>query len=143
MFPYLIILFTVVPAIELLILIEVGSHIGALNTVLLIILTGVVGASLARMQGFIVLNKIKSSLERGQLPSTELLDGLMILTGGIVLLTPGFVSDAMGILLLIPFTRAIIKLFVQKKMEQMIKTGQAVHIHSRTNAQQNYDDIDI
>ncbi|MGE0267185.1 MAG: FxsA family protein [Candidatus Omnitrophota bacterium] len=143
MFPYLIILFTVLPAIELLILIEVGSHIGALNTILLIIVTGVVGASLARMQGFIVLNKIKASLERGQLPSAELLDGLMILTGGIVLLTPGFVSDVIGLFLLIPVTRSIIKLLVQKKMEEMIKTGNAVHIHSRTTPPDNYNDIDI
>lgn len=143
MLPYLILLFTVLPALELLILIEVGSHIGALNTILLVIVTGVVGASLARMQGFMVLQKIKTSLDQGMLPSSELMDGMMILAGGLVLLTPGFISDVIGLFLLIPVTRSMIKILVQKRMEAMLKKGGIVQVYDRTDSRKRYDDIDI
>jgi len=117
MFFYLLILFTVVPAIELAILIKVGTFIGVSNTLTLIILTGVVGASLARMQGFLVLSKIQQSLEQGHMPNNELIDGVMILVGGIVLLTPGFITDAIGFFLLLPPTRALIKTVVRSMMK--------------------------
>ena len=144
MFPYLLLLFTVVPAVELMILIEVGTYIGSLNTILLIVLTGILGASLARLQGFIVIRKIQTSLNAGNLPSAELLDGLMILVGGIVLLTPGFVTDAIGFMLLIPLTRALIKKLVRGKMEDMIRNGQVMHYRSGGPRQKSgYDDIDI
>jgi UPF0716 protein FxsA len=143
MLPYLILLFTVLPALELFVLIEVGSHIGALNTILLVIVTGVVGASLAKMQGFMVLQKIKTSLDQGMLPSSELMDGMMILAGGIVLLTPGFISDVIGLFLLIPVTRAMIKILVQKRMEAMLKKGGLVQVHGRVDSRKRYDDIDI
>ncbi len=140
MFFYLLILFTVVPAVELMLLIEVGSVIGAGNTILIIILTGVVGASLAKYQGLITLQKIQSSLNKGNMPTSEMLDGLMILVGGIVLLTPGLITDAIGFFLLIPLTRSIIKLFVRKKMEAMIKNGQVVHFNA---ASKRDDFIDV
>jgi len=143
MLPYLILLFTVLPALELFILIEVGSHIGALNTIFIVIVTGVVGASLAKMQGFMVLQKIKTSLDQGLLPSSELIDGMMILAGGIVLLTPGFISDVIGLFLLIPVTRSIIKLLIQKRMETMLKKGGIVQAHGRVDSRKRYDDIDI
>lgn len=144
MFPYLLLLFTVVPAIELMILIEVGSHIGSLNTILLIIVTGILGAALARLQGFIVIQKIQGNLNAGSLPSSELLDGLMILVGGVVLLTPGFVTDSLGFMLLIPFTRNLIKKLVQKKMEDMLRKGQVVQFRSGGPRKSNgYNDIDI
>lgn len=143
MLPYLILLFTVLPALELFILIEVGSHIGALNTILIVIVTGVVGASLAKMQGFMVLQKIKASLDQGLLPSSELIDGMMILAGGIVLLTPGFISDVIGLFLLIPVTRSMIKILIQKRMEAMLKKGGIVQAHDRVNSRKRYDDIDI
>ncbi len=143
MFAYLVILFTVLPALELVLLIKVGGHIGAGNTLLLIIFTGVLGAYLARLQGFLILRKIQSELNRGAMPSAQLLDGLMILVGGIVLLTPGFVTDALGFLLLIPLTRAAIKLFVQKKFESMVRKGQVVNAPGFHQNNQKYEDIDI
>ncbi|MBP9854290.1 MAG: FxsA family protein [Candidatus Omnitrophica bacterium] len=143
MFPYLFVLFIAFLTLELYVIIEVGSSIGAFNALVLLIVMGMVGAFLARIQGFIILNKINLSLERGQLPSSELMDGLMILSGGVLLIIPGFVSDVMGLCLLIPATRSIIKLFIQKKMETMIKTGQTVHIQRKKNIPGNYDDIDI
>ena len=120
MFGYLVLLFTVLPAIELVLLIEIGSNIGAGNTLFIIIFTGVLGAYLARLQGFLVLRKIQDSLNQGIMPSAELMDGLMILVGGIVLLTPGFITDAFGFLLLIPLTRTVIKKLFAKKFEDMI-----------------------
>ena len=145
MFPYLLLLFTVVPAVELAILIEVGTHIGAGNTILLIIVTGILGASLARYQGFVVLNQIQQNLNKGNMPSEQLMDGLMILVGGIVLLTPGFITDTIGFLLMIPLSRTLIKLWVKKRFEHMIANGQIVTMHNQRPRSQNdrYDDIDI
>ena len=147
MFGYLVLLFTLLPAIELYVLIEVGSVIGASNTILIILLTGVVGAYLARLQGFLTLQKIQNSVNQGQLPNNELMDGLMILVGGIVLLTPGFITDIIGFLLLIPLSRNLIKIWAQKTFEKMMKEGNTIHIYrsgpSSGPSQKRYDDIDI
>ena len=149
MFIYIILLFTVLPALELAILIKVGTYIGVGNTLFLIILTGVVGASLARYQGFVVLSKIQENLNRGNMPSSEMIDGLMILVGGVVLLTPGFITDAIGFFLLIPFTRALLKLWIQRRFEQMIARGQVMTFHPFGRQSHSfrdfdgYDDIDV
>jgi len=143
MFVYMILLFTLLPAIELAILIKVGSHIGAINTMMIIIITGVTGAYLARFQGFLVLNKIQTSLNQGIMPSSELMDGLMILVGGILLLTPGFVTDILGIFLLIPLTRSLIKYLLRNKFESMLKNGQAIRVSPFNNYNKEYNDIDI
>lgn len=143
MFGYLVLLFTVLPAIELVLLIEIGSNIGAGNTLFIIIFTGVLGAYLARLQGFLVLRKIRDSLNQGIMPNAELMDGLMILVGGIVLLTPGFITDAFGFLLLIPLTRTVIKKFFAKKFENMIAKGQIAASPPFNRPNDHYDDIDI
>ncbi|MBI5150426.1 MAG: membrane protein FxsA [Candidatus Omnitrophica bacterium] len=143
---YLILLFTVLPALELALLIKVGSHIGALNTIALVILTGGVGAAVARHEGFRVLMKIQDSLQQGVMPSAELLDGMMILAGGVALLTPGFITDVLGLLLLFPVTRAGIKWLLQRKFESMIKQGQVVHFSSfgaKSRRFDGYNDIDV
>ncbi|VAX35153.1 hypothetical protein MNBD_UNCLBAC01-1813 [hydrothermal vent metagenome] len=145
MFGYLILLFTLLPALELALLIKIGGDIGVGNTLLIIIFTGVFGAYLARLQGFLVLQKIQNSMNQGQMPSSELLDGLMILIGGIVLLTPGFVTDTLGFFLLIPWTRSLIKVWVGHKFESMIQKGQGINITSFGGSRDHkkYDDIDI
>jgi len=142
MFVYLVLLFTVLPAVELAILIKVGTIIGTANTLLLIIFTGILGAYLARLQGFFILNRIQNDLNKGIMPSSQLLDGLMVLIGGIVLLTPGFVTDTIGFLLLIPFTRTLIKLWLEKRFEAMIKSGSTVRI-TPFESSNKYDDIDV
>jgi UPF0716 protein FxsA len=98
--------FTLIPVIEIYILIKLGTHIGALTTVLLVIATGIAGAFLARVQGFYTLFRIRTALRERRMPTQELIDAFLILVAGIVLLTPGFLTDAAGILLLIPATRA-------------------------------------
>ncbi|MFC1510632.1 FxsA family protein [Candidatus Omnitrophota bacterium] len=143
MFGYLVLLFTVVPALELAVLIKVGSFIGVGNTLTIIILTGVVGAYLARLQGFLILQEIQGKLNQGLMPSAQLLDGLMVLVGGILLLTPGFITDVMGFLLLVPFTRAILKLIFNKYFKAMIDRGEASHRKPPPPQSKIYDDIDI
>lgn len=143
---YFILLFTVLPALELALLIKVGSHIGALNTIALVVLIGVIGAALARYEGFRVLMKVQDSLQRGIMPSAEILDGFMVLAGGIALLTPGFVTDVLGLLLLFPPSRAGIKWLLRRKFQSMIKRGQVVQFGSfgATSRRSNgYDDIDV
>lgn len=124
MFSYLILLFTILPALELAVMIYVGSHIGAANTILMIIFTGVSGAYLARLQGFIIIRDIRSRLEHGQMPTEQMIDGFLIFVGGILLLTPGFITDIFGILFLFPLTRSLFKIWARKKMEVQI-FGQA------------------
>ncbi|MDP8212156.1 MAG: FxsA family protein [Candidatus Zapsychrus exili] len=146
MFGILILLFTVLPALELILLIRVGAQIGAFNTLFIIVFTGVLGAYLARLQGFVVLRKIQENLSKGMIPNEDLLDGLMILVGGIVLLTPGFITDITGFLLLIPLTRSIIKFWLSKQFEGMIKRGNAINVNSfdgRPNETKRFDDIDV
>jgi len=143
MFGYLVFLFTVLPAVELMLLIKIGARIGAGNTIFIIILTGILGAYLARLQGFLVLRKIQDDLNRGIMPNTEVIDGLMILVGGIVLLTPGFITDVFGFILLIPWTRSIVKKWFIRKFEDSINRRQTVVYTSFNRPDNGYDDIDI
>ena len=109
--------FTIIPIIEIYLLIEIGSMFGALTAVTLVILTGFLGAFLARMQGLQTLYRIQESLREGRMPSGELLDALLIVIAGLVLLTPGFLTDSAGFLLLIPATRNTIKYWLRRQIE--------------------------
>lgn len=130
MFIRLLILFTSIPIIEIYVLLEAGELIGLWPTISLIFLTGIAGAYLARTQGSDTAKKIQLSLQNGEMPTEELLDGAMILAGGITLLTPGFVTDLIGFSLLLPVTRTLIKETTRKWLKRMVDTGQ-VHIHYR------------
>jgi UPF0716 protein FxsA len=104
-FPWLVGLFVVVPIVELYLLIKIGAAIGALPTVALVILTAVLGAALLRQQGFATMRRLQASLERGEVPAVEMLEAVALLVGGLLLLTPGFVTDALGLACLLPLTR--------------------------------------
>ena len=107
-------LFVGVPLIELYLLIQVGGEIGALPTIGLSILTAVVGAALARRQGFAVLAEVHAAADRGEVPALPMLDGALLLIAGLMLLLPGFVTDGLGFLLLVPpFRRLLIGRFVR------------------------------
>ncbi len=103
----LLLIFTIVPIVELALLIEIGSYIGILPTVFLVAITGIVGVTLARNQGLIVVTKIRNKLASGEIPTSDLIEGLLILVGGVTLLTPGVLTDITGFLLIIPFTRPL------------------------------------
>ncbi len=128
MFPRLIILFTLIPLLELYVLLEVGALIGAGWTVGLILLTGIAGAWLARTQGFELLRQVQREMAAGRLPAEQLLDGAMILAGGILLLTPGFCTDLAGFAFLTPGTRSFIKKILRRALQQLAASGK-IHIH--------------
>ena len=109
--------FTIIPIIEIYLLIEIGSIFGALTAVILVILTGFLGAFLARMQGLQTFFRIQESLREGRMPSGDLLDALLIVIAGLVLLTPEFLTDSVGFLLLIPATRNSIKYWLRRQIE--------------------------
>ncbi len=124
MFLRLFLLFTIVPIIELAILIEVGSIIGTFNTIMLIVTTGVVGALLAQSQGIAVLRNIQEEISYGRPPAGQLFDGLFVLVGGILLITPGIATDFVGFILLLPFTRNLIKQWLMRKIKEGISRGE-------------------
>jgi UPF0716 protein FxsA len=109
MFLRLLLLFTIVPLVELFLLVKLGTVIGIGPTVLIVICTGVLGAWLARWQGLGVLRRLTEDLNQGRLPADALIDGLLILIAGAVLLTPGLITDALGFLLLVPQGRAAVR----------------------------------
>ncbi len=119
----LILLFTLVPLVELFLLIKIGTVIGALPTVLIVVGTGVLGAYLARQQGFQVWSRIQREMELGMFPAEDMLDGLLIFGAGVVLLTPGVITDVIGILILIPVTRLSIREWIKRKLRRMMDGG--------------------
>ncbi|NOQ52191.1 MAG: membrane protein FxsA [Desulfuromonadaceae bacterium] len=127
MFIKLLILFTLVPIIELYVLIEAGRQIGVGATVTLIFITGVAGAYLTKSQGLNLINRIQQDLNEGRVPAVEMIDGAMILAGGLLLLTPGFCTDLIGFCLLTPATRKIFKGTLQNWLEKKIQRGE-IHI---------------
>jgi UPF0716 protein FxsA len=131
MLGYLILLFTLIPITELALLIKVGQHIGVGNTIFIVLFTGIAGAYLAKTQGIITLIKIQNDINDGIMPTDKILDGVMILCGGILLLTPGLITDAIGFLGLIPFTRAVIKKWLKHKIENMISNGRIITIYPK------------
>ncbi len=106
MFNLFILLFIFTPLIEIYLLIAIGSEIGALLTIALILFTAGLGVILLRIQGLITLTKIRQSLDRGELPAATLLEGLMLLVAGVLLLTPGFLTDTIGFICLVPAIRS-------------------------------------
>ena len=120
----LILLFTIIPFIELIFLIEVGSRIGTLNTVMLVVVTGIVGAFMARIAGFQVLFKIQQNLRTGVFPKDELFDSVLILIAGALLITPGLLTDALGFFLLLPSGRAMIKKWLKEIIREKIDQGE-------------------
>lgn len=123
MFPKLLLLFILVPIIELYLLVQVGSVLGAGTTILLVIATGVAGAWLARTEGFNTMMKVRESVNLGKMPADELVEGLLILVAGLMLLTPGLLTDAAGLVLLFPPSRRRIARWLRKEF------GEAVRVH--------------
>lgn len=109
MFARLFLLFITVPLIELFLFLVIGQKIGILPTFAIILLTGVLGAALARSQGLKVLAKYQQSIAQGKLPHEAVIDGLLILIAGALLLTPGFLTDTIGFLLLAPAVRQVVR----------------------------------
>jgi len=120
----LLLLFTVVPLVELYLLIQISEFIGAGLTVGIVVVTGAVGMVLARSEGMAVLGRLQDQVSQGEVPGNAILDGLFILVGGVFLVTPGLITDALGFTLLIPFTRAPIKNYLRRKLGEMMTRGE-------------------
>lgn len=125
---YLLALFIGVPLVELALLIKLGTHLGVATTLLIVLGTGVAGASLARSQGFVILSRIQMDLEAGHLPADELVNGACVLAGGLLLLTPGILTDAVGFCLLIPPTRELLKNAAKRYIQEKLDRGEVIVI---------------
>jgi UPF0716 protein FxsA len=115
--------FIVIPLIELYVIVQVSHAIGVLDTIGLLLLTSLAGAWLARHEGFIVIQRVRDRLDRGELPGREMIDGLLILIGGVLLLVPGFVTDAVGVLFLFPPTRALLRMWLGHRFAVQVYGG--------------------
>ena len=127
MFGKLFLLFALVPVAEIYVLVSVGGVIGVLPTIALVLLTALAGAHLARLQGLAVMMRIRENLAQGFMPAEELLDGLLIFLAGMTLLTPGFLTDICGLLILLPVTRNMFKRWLRKKFDEW-RQSPNVHI---------------
>src|SRR4051812_44056366 len=105
----LVLLFVVVPIVELFVIIQVGEAIGVLPTIALLVLDSILGSVLMRSQGRVAWRRFNAALTEGRIPHREVLDGALVIFGGALLLTPGFISDILGIILLLPPTRALVR----------------------------------
>lgn len=115
-FPFILMLFIAVPIIEIFVLIQVGSAIGALSTIAIVIFTAILGTWMLRSQGLSTLNKARTRLAAGEVPAFQLFEGLALGVGGAMLLTPGFVTDAVGFFCLLPPTRHFLVRLLSKKI---------------------------
>ena len=127
-----LLIFMLVPIVEMWILIEVGGWIGALPTIALVVLTATLGLSLLKRQGLSTLVRARRKMDEGSIPASELVSGVMITVGGALLLTPGFVTDAIGFALLIPQTRQwfLLKL-VDRYRDKIIIEGEFRRVDDR------------
>ncbi|MEI6859731.1 MAG: FxsA family protein [Shewanella sp.] len=117
MFFVLLVIFVLVPVIELNVLISVGESLGSWTTVGLVFLTAIVGVSLVRSQGISTLIQVQQKLSRSEAPGQEIVEGMMLAVAGVLLLIPGFVTDLIGLILLTPFTRIPVAAFLYKRMQ--------------------------
>ncbi|WP_217495384.1 FxsA family protein [Halofilum ochraceum] len=115
--PALLLIFIVVPLVEIYVLIEIGTIIGALPTVLACVGTAILGGGLLRYQGFQTLRRAQRNMDRGQIPAMEMFEGVALAMGGALLLTPGFVTDMAGFLCLIPWTRRALIAAALRRMQ--------------------------
>jgi UPF0716 protein FxsA len=120
---WLLLLFVVVPAVELYLLVVIGKHMGVLPTVGLIVITGMAGWSLVRAQGLATLRRIRAEMAQGRLPAEELTSGLCLFAAGLLLLTPGFLTDTVGFLVLIPPVRRALARLLMRRFKLRIRSS--------------------
>jgi UPF0716 protein FxsA len=131
----LFLLFTIVPALELYLLIAIGERIGAPSTIAMLIATGVLGAGLARAEGTRVLRAWQESLAAGTVPADGVVSSVLVLLGGALLISPGVITDVAGLLLLVPYTRRLIARLVVARVQRAIERGAIRVVHTQMGAQ--------
>lgn len=125
----LFLLFTLIPLTELYLLIAVGSYLGVGLTIVVVLGTGIAGAYLARLEGWRTWHKIQSELQSGVTPANELIDGVLILAAGLLLITPGILTDIVGFGLLLPPTRAALKIVIRRALEKRVRYTDDIEVH--------------
>jgi len=115
LFPFSLALFILIPLIEIYLFIEVGSRIGALNTILLVLFTAITGVALLRRQGLSTLQNVQRQMQAGEVPAAGMLEGMLLFFAGALLLTPGFFTDTIGFLLMIPPLRKAVALWILER----------------------------
>jgi len=131
-------IFVVVTLAEIYVLVSVGQAIGGLSTVLLVVITAFIGSSLLRQQGWSTMAKAQQSMSEGRTPAMEMMEGVVILVSGILLLTPGFLTDALGLLGLMPWSRSyFINHFLEKNAERVFKQRNSVFINRTNSSEKN------
>jgi UPF0716 protein FxsA len=121
--PVLLLLFLLVPLVEIYLLIKIGGVIGAFPTVVLVVLTAVLGAALARYQGLATLQRLQATMARGEAPAIEMFEGVLLLVGALLLLTPGFLTDLLGFACLVPLTRRALAFWFLKRVAVVTPGG--------------------
>ncbi len=139
----LALLFTTITLLELSLLIPLGQAIGLPATIAIVIVTAVVGATLAKRQGIAIWNRIQKELGSGKLPRDSLLDGLAVLIAGAFFVTPGVLTDAVGILLLIPPVRAPVKALVKRYAKKMLESPDVNYVQMGSNADVEVGNADV
>lgn len=130
-------LFLVFPLLELFVLIRVGSGIGALSTLMLVLAGGVIGLLCMRLAGLTTALKVRERMAQGEVPSTDMLNGLLMVVAGGLLFLPGFISDVVGLLGLLPITRRVLVKRIALHMTHSAAQSQQFYAHSRTYTQQD------
>jgi len=134
MFRLLFVLFIVIPIIEITVIMQVGELLGVWPTVAIVILSAWLGAKYVRQQGIATLQSVQGKMAQGEMPSSEIVTGLMLLVAGVLLVTPGFVTDIFGLSLLIPAVRSAIAEQVQKNIKvNQFSSGASFHHSSQGN----------
>jgi UPF0716 protein FxsA len=122
----LFLLFTTMSLLELALLIWIGQYLGVFATIALVILTAILGASMAKYEGLRVWKRLQRELRRGELPGDTILDGVLIFGGGLTFLTPGFITDTMGLLCLFPPTRSVARRWLKGWLKRIMQSGNTV-----------------
>ena len=144
MFGRMLLLFVFLPMVELYLLIMLGARIGPMPTIGLIVLTGIIGATLARQQGLSTLAKIQNELKQGRAPTQELVEGAMIVVGGLVLLTPGILTDIFGFAMMVPgIRRSLAKQFKIRIPQGFSSTSNGFQAGRSNTSNKDEDVIDI
>ncbi|OBT16432.1 membrane protein FxsA [Vibrio sp. UCD-FRSSP16_10] len=145
MFLILLLLFILVPIVEISLFIHVGGFLGVWPTIFLCILTAFIGASLVRSQGLATLLSVQSRLQQGEMPAQQIIEGVMLAIAGVLLLTPGFMTDCLGMLVLLPKPRAIIaqQLMKKVKMNGMNSGFQNANFQQNPFAEKSKDDGNV
>ena len=134
--------FLIVPVIELYLIIEVSHQVGFGNTLIALVFISVIGAWMVKREGLEIIRKTQIELAKGQLPGKQIVVGLLILLAGVLMLTPGFATDVIGLFLLFPLTRVMLRSFLTRRFIKKLETGQAFLWGSKNNADQQVVDVE-